>query len=457
MTSVQPSSLFSQCIQFVAEHVDLVEDFCGFPAQIGEKIFSIVAEYQRFYTDFEYSNKALCLFSEAFGAEILEVLILSGNAVTDDGVRKMSVPFRMFQRGPCNLSTVDLSGNGGITVQCLRCLSSFPKLENVILTRRQSKQKRPAVKGWSVTKGTSGLTPEVTTQGWARPVIATWIRQNSARIKQPKIRTSLKFYNRQIPEVHADSKQDDDEDLLIATRVTEPDGQSLMDNGRLKLDNSSDKENSADIDQMMELYGSRRNEVEKSHKGFIDQLKKVDVVQNENIIFNQKSLVSDRIRGLLNMTAEVKGKVYIGGKALKPKLSNKFNGSLVVINRRVDRDMKRHPSCESSILLKTEKTHQEKKIETVQENVWKPEKTSISVNKTTKDCIHSGQNVHNCSQVPIKRKKIKILKRKLEETDEQFCESSNELMEKNNWSPKENSKRAKKTKTSFFDALDGYN
>ena len=74
----QPRSLFDTCIQFVAEHVDLVEDFCGFPAQVGEKIWGIVVELPKLYTDLEFSNRALSLFDEAFGNGLLSSLNLSG-------------------------------------------------------------------------------------------------------------------------------------------------------------------------------------------------------------------------------------------------------------------------------------------------------------------------------------------------------------------------------------------
>ena len=69
-------SLFDLCIELVAESLDLVESFCGFPSLIGEKIFKTAVEYDVF-SDYSKSSVALELFTEAFGAEIVSSLNLS--------------------------------------------------------------------------------------------------------------------------------------------------------------------------------------------------------------------------------------------------------------------------------------------------------------------------------------------------------------------------------------------
>ena len=69
-------SLFDLCIELVAESLDLVEGFCGFPSLIGEKIFKTAVEYDTF-SDYSKSRVALELFTEAFGAEIVSSLNLS--------------------------------------------------------------------------------------------------------------------------------------------------------------------------------------------------------------------------------------------------------------------------------------------------------------------------------------------------------------------------------------------
>ncbi|XP_052227351.1 leucine-rich repeat-containing protein 42-like isoform X2 [Dreissena polymorpha] len=184
-----PQSLFDQCILFIAYNVDKVEDFVGFPSQIGEKIFSTAIMQPRFFDDHEYADQTLNVFSEAFGEELmyslnmagehlclnyhleailkfqdlhcldlshcglgdnhellqhiahfysLEQLCLKGNSITDAGIQKLTIPFRMFKHGPSRLSVVDLSGNTGVSVLCLKYFTQFPRLTRVVLSNGPS-------------------------------------------------------------------------------------------------------------------------------------------------------------------------------------------------------------------------------------------------------------------------------------------------------------------------------
>lgn len=78
-----PVNLFQTCINLVAQNLDHVESFFGFPALIGEKIFMVAMETQRMKSNIQYITQALQLFVDAFEEEVLSSLNLSGKNECD--------------------------------------------------------------------------------------------------------------------------------------------------------------------------------------------------------------------------------------------------------------------------------------------------------------------------------------------------------------------------------------
>ena len=70
-----PKSLFHQCIHFVAENIDIVDSFIGFPSQVAEQIFKLCVEKRKFMTK---HLPSLSLFTSQFGSDLLDTLNLSG-------------------------------------------------------------------------------------------------------------------------------------------------------------------------------------------------------------------------------------------------------------------------------------------------------------------------------------------------------------------------------------------
>ena len=97
----KPKSLFNLCEQLVAENLDLVESFSGFPSLIGEKIFRSAIKSHKF-SDHNYAQLSLKLFTEAFEEEVLRSLNLSKEHV---GLNYYIEDFLMFK----HLVEIDVS------------------------------------------------------------------------------------------------------------------------------------------------------------------------------------------------------------------------------------------------------------------------------------------------------------------------------------------------------------
>lgn len=230
----KPKSLFNLCEQLVAENLDLVESFSGFPSLIGEKIFRSAIKCHKF-SDHNYAQLSLKLFTEAFEEEVLrslnlskehvglnyyiedilmfkhlveidvsccglgddheilvhisalqslQSLVLSHNALSDQGIQKMTTPYRMFQRGPEHLVFLDLTGND-ISLKVLKFLSCFSHLQTVLLPLKSCSESQ-GHDGWTI-KTTNYEHYKIVTTGWAAEVINTWMSNATTRteMKQP--------------------------------------------------------------------------------------------------------------------------------------------------------------------------------------------------------------------------------------------------------------------------------
>lgn len=68
-------SLFDITLLFVADNIHHVDSLVGFPEQIGDRLF-VAAEENRVFLNLDISQKALKLFSDAYGDLVLGSLCL---------------------------------------------------------------------------------------------------------------------------------------------------------------------------------------------------------------------------------------------------------------------------------------------------------------------------------------------------------------------------------------------
>lgn len=176
-------SLFDIALLFVVDNIQYVDSLVGFPEQIGDRLFS-AAEESRVFQNVDMSSKALQLFSDAYGAMVLESLCLrnrfpllhekmdaiktfhslksldlfgcrlgdnheifphltssslssslielsvGGNSLSDAGIQRMTTPIRIMKRGLNCLKILDVSCNP-LTERTLRYLTCLPKLEKL--------------------------------------------------------------------------------------------------------------------------------------------------------------------------------------------------------------------------------------------------------------------------------------------------------------------------------------
>lgn len=70
-----PRKLFDISLMFVADNINLVESFAGFPEIVGEQLFNTAMELRKF-ENYKMAEISLRLFYEAYGDTVLESLSL---------------------------------------------------------------------------------------------------------------------------------------------------------------------------------------------------------------------------------------------------------------------------------------------------------------------------------------------------------------------------------------------
>ncbi|KAG8014331.1 Leucine-rich repeat-containing protein 42 [Nibea albiflora] len=216
-------SLFDITLLFVADNIHHVDSLVGFPEQIGDRLFA-AAEENRVFLNADVSQKALQLFSDAYGEMVLGSLCLrnkfplfhermdeiktfhslksldlfgcrlgddheiylhltssslassliqlsiGGNSLSDAGLQRLTAPIRMMRKGLDCLQFLDVSYNP-VSERALRYITCLPKLEQLDISATSMK------------------------------VVNQWETNNSQMPKQKKIdesRTSaLRFFGRQ--------------------------------------------------------------------------------------------------------------------------------------------------------------------------------------------------------------------------------------------------------------------
>ncbi|XP_008432610.1 leucine-rich repeat-containing protein 42 isoform X1 [Poecilia reticulata] len=173
-------SLFDITLLFVTDNIQHVDSLVGFPEQIGDRLF-VAAEENRVFLNPDISQKALKLFSDAYGdlvlgslclrnrfpllherlteiktfhslksldlfgcrlgddhelfhhltsaslANSLTRLFIGGNHLSDVGLQRLTAPIRMMQKGLDSLELLDVSCNP-LSEMALRYLTCLPKL-----------------------------------------------------------------------------------------------------------------------------------------------------------------------------------------------------------------------------------------------------------------------------------------------------------------------------------------
>lgn len=227
-------SLFDLCMNYVSTNVHNIDSLVGFPAMIAEKIFaaavnrrvlqtftddecaSVIRMFDRAYHSSlleELIVKSLAILDqhmESFSAfshirkldvsgcmlgdnhdyllhighlALLDNLILQNTAVSDDGLRKLTTPARVFGKGPTQLVQLDVSYNPGISCRCGKYLQIFKQLKTLNVTAT-------AVKLSDVSELTSSLNlvlcdtkssasvemkcSNVGNVGWAAEIVDDW-------------------------------------------------------------------------------------------------------------------------------------------------------------------------------------------------------------------------------------------------------------------------------------------
>ncbi|XP_077379988.1 leucine-rich repeat-containing protein 42 isoform X2 [Festucalex cinctus] len=261
---VASSSLSSSCRRtnpLVLHNVHHVDSLVGFPEQIGNRLFTAAAE-NRVFLKPDVSPKALRLFSDAYGdmvlgslclrnrfpllsermadiksfhslkrldlfgcrlgddheifqhltsaslASCLIQLLIGGNGLSDDGLRRLTAPVRMKRKGLDCLQCLDVSHNP-VSERALRYLKCLPKLEKLDASRTSMKfGSRLKSSMWELL----GLIYSeralddfdhsgCKTHGWAEQVVNQWETNGAQLPKLKKLDESrisvLRFFGRQ--------------------------------------------------------------------------------------------------------------------------------------------------------------------------------------------------------------------------------------------------------------------
>ncbi|XP_069127732.1 uncharacterized protein [Argopecten irradians] len=247
-----PNSLLNLVIQYVSQHLELVESFEGFPEIVGELIFRAAESNSKFdYHGDEYHEclRRLVLFTDAYGEVVLsklsltrrwsslhlykchlqlfrdltalelaecglddndellphigqhlhklKCLSLQQNKLTDNGLVRMTTPYRVMGVGPGELESINISDNQEITGSgVLKYLSAFQDLVEINITG--TSRNESLLKLWQFDiKKESSTSPDVINTGWAADVVDKWAVQaeQSLVMADKEKSTTQRFYS----------------------------------------------------------------------------------------------------------------------------------------------------------------------------------------------------------------------------------------------------------------------
>ncbi|XP_046366550.2 leucine-rich repeat-containing protein 42-like [Haliotis rufescens] len=129
--------------------------------------------------------------------QTLQTLNLRCNAMTDNGMRKLTAPVRMFKQGLQMLRNIDISGNQ-LTERGVKYLSSLPVLQIIHLSENKIKNysllREQRFYLSSEMEALCRQVFDIETHGWAAPVVQAWTAQAQ---KPPHKTKKSSFYRSQ--------------------------------------------------------------------------------------------------------------------------------------------------------------------------------------------------------------------------------------------------------------------
>ncbi|XP_071799328.1 leucine-rich repeat-containing protein 42-like [Asterias amurensis] len=245
-TTRTPRKLFDISLDFVAANITLVDSLAGFPEVVGRQLFDAAHLLHKL------CPRALELFCEAYGNSILHSVNLTGhrlavdellncnalflrlseldvggcnigedseilpivanliclrrlglasNDLTDAGIRRLTTPLRVMDRGPRRLLSLDLAGNESISDksagQYLTVFTSLTSLdlsgcnissEGINKLKKKLKLENRVISTMATTK--SFLQP-VKNFGWALPLVEQWKESSTNCMQRGKSKASF--------------------------------------------------------------------------------------------------------------------------------------------------------------------------------------------------------------------------------------------------------------------------
>lgn len=119
----------------------------------------------------------------------MKILNLSNVNLSDTGVRKLTLPTRMFGRGPVGLQELSLSENAGISDKSLPSLSCYSLLNVVDLSNTGATHRgaHALAEKLCLHPSSAPYRSGVRDEGWAVPILSQW-RQNLHQLTSEKKR-----------------------------------------------------------------------------------------------------------------------------------------------------------------------------------------------------------------------------------------------------------------------------
>lgn len=260
-------SLFTLALDLIADNIQHVDSLLGFPEQVAEKLFTASEARQQFCPP-QSGLLALRKFTEAYGELMLSSLCLRGkyllvsekleeiksfhglrsldlsccklgdehellghlsspamdslgalylkdNCLSDVGLRKLTAPVRVLQRGLGNLTLLDVSCNPQVTEAGATFLVVFSQLQFLDISDSGVQDPFATCKKMRDRLGlVCSMTPlpqfahvSCRTQGWAEQLLCRWDRSVLSSVQPKKIvrsRTAAQQFYGQVKVNHQD-------------------------------------------------------------------------------------------------------------------------------------------------------------------------------------------------------------------------------------------------------------
>ena len=247
-TANELKSLFNICLTFIAKNVEFVEDFIGFPSQIGHLIFKECVHVGRFNfneTNFTKEEQSLKLFAQAYPDLIgnsfnfnsnpillsyfvdimkfcfikfldlsncnliihenlveilensfnsLEVLNLSNNGLDEGFIKKFTLSQRLDIKNLSEISLIDLSDNFKLQPNCWKYFCNYKKLNEIVISVDKLKEFESSYQDYFRTCSCKFKEIEVKNDGWLKDVIES-SKNISNKIRTTAIKGRKSFKN----------------------------------------------------------------------------------------------------------------------------------------------------------------------------------------------------------------------------------------------------------------------